>query len=131
MGFILRWAVAFVLLSVTYNPTQWNFVRWAEVNYTAQLPLTVLLGLLLAVAYIIYIAATLRALGAFGVILVGAVVAALAWVLIDWGILATGNSALNTWLGIAALSLVLGIGLSWAILWQRLSGQATVDDIDE
>lgn len=131
MGFILRWAVAFVLLSVTYNPTQWNFVRWAEVNYTAQLPLTVLFGLLLAVAYIIYIAATLRALGAFGVILVGAVVAALAWVLIDWGILATGNSALNTWLGIAALSLVLGIGLSWAILWQRLSGQATVDDIDE
>lgn len=131
MGFVLRWAVAFVLLSVTYNPTQWNFVRWAESNYTAQLPLTVLFGLLLAVAYIIYIAATLRALGAFGVILVGAVVAALAWVLIDWGILATGNSALNTWLGIAALSLVLGIGLSWAILWQRLSGQATVDDIDE
>lgn len=131
MGFILRWAVAFALLSVTYNPTRWNFVRWAESNYTAQLPLTVLFGLLLAVAYIIYIAATLRALGAFGVILVGAIVAALAWVLIDWGILATGNSALNTWLGIAALSLVLGIGLSWAILWQRLSGQATVDDIDE
>lgn len=131
MGVILRMAGAFALLSATYNPTQWNFFRWAEAQYTTQLPLTVLLGLLLTVAYIIYIAATLRSLGAFGVVLVVAVFAALVWVLVDWGVLATGNSALNTWLGIVALSLVLGIGLSWAILWQRLSGQATVDEVDE
>ena len=63
-------------------------------------------------------------------ILVGAIFAALIWVLIDWGVLATTNSAFNIWLGILAMSLVLGIGLSWSILWQRLSGQATVDDVD-
>jgi hypothetical protein len=131
MGVILRWFGALGLLSATFNPTQWNYYRWAEANYATQLPLTVLLGLLLAVAFIIYIAATLRSLGAFGMLLVAAVFAALIWVLVDWGILATNNSALNIWLGILALSLVLGIGLSWSILWQRMSGQATVDEVDE
>jgi purine-cytosine permease-like protein len=131
MGVIIRWLGAFGLLSATYNPTQWNFYRWAEANYAAQLPLTVLLGLLLAVAFIIYGAATLRSLGALGMIMVAAVFGALIWVLVDWGVLATNNSALNTWLGILALSLVLGIGLSWSILWQKMSGQATVDEVDE
>ena len=131
MGFLLRWAGAFTLLSASYNPSQWNFFRWAEAHYQSQLPLTVLLGLLLAVAFLIYIAATLRSLGAFGMLLVAAVFAALIWVLVDWGVLVTGNSALNTWLGILALSLVLGVGLSWSILWQRMSGQATVDEVDE
>lgn len=131
MGFLLRWLGAFCLLAASYNPSDWNFYRWANANYTTQLPLTVLLGLLLAVAFLIYIAATLRSLGALGMVLVGAVFAALIWVLIDWGILATTDSALNTWLGILALSFVLGIGLSWSILWQRLSGQATVDEVDD
>jgi hypothetical protein len=131
MGFLLRWAGAFALLSASYNPSQLNFFRWAEAHYATQLPLTVLLGLLLAVAFLIYVAATLRSLGPLGMLLVAAVFAALIWVLVDWGVLATGNSALNTWLGILALSLVLGIGLSWSILWQRLSGQATVDEVDE
>lgn len=131
MGVFARWLGAFGLLSATFNPTEWNFTRWAEANYQSQLPLTVLLGLILAVAYIIYIGATLRSLGAFGMVLVGAVFAALIWVLVDWGILAMNNSSLNVWLGILALSLVLGIGLSWSILWQRLSGQATVDDVED
>ncbi len=131
MGILLRWFGAFALLSASYNPTQWNFYRWAEANYSAQLPLTVLLGLILAVAYIIYIGATLRSLGAFGMVLVAAMFAALIWVLVDWNILSTGNNALNIWLAILALSLVLGIGLSWSILWQRLSGQATVDEVDD
>jgi hypothetical protein len=131
MGILVRWFGAFALLTASYNPTPWNFFRWAEANYQAQLPLTVLLGLLLAVAFLIYLAATLRSLGPLGMMLVAAVFGAVIWVLVDWGILSTQNSALNIWLGILALSLVLGIGLSWSILWQRLSGQATVDEVDE
>jgi hypothetical protein len=50
------------------------------------------------------------------------------WVLFSWGVLSLENSALNTWLGLLALSLILGVGLSWGILQRRLSGQVTVDD---
>ena len=94
------------------------------------MPLTLLFGLLLAVGYLIYIGATVRSIGAFGIILIGAIVAALVWVLIDKGILTLQNPSLNLWLGIFALSVILGIGLSWSILRQRLSGQATVDEVE-
>ncbi len=131
MGIILRWLGAFVLLSATYNPTQINFTRWAEANWQTQMPLTILLGLLLGVGYMIYIGATLRSIGAFGILLVGAIVGALVWVLIDYQILTLQNPQLNLWLGIFALSVVLGIGLSWSIIRQRISGQATVDEVQE
>lgn len=131
MGILIRILGAFALLSATYNPTQWNFTRWAETNWSTQMPLTLLLGLLLGVGYLIYIGATLRSIGAFGIVLIAAIVAALVWVLIDYQILTLQNPQLNLWLGIIALSVVLGIGLSWSIIRQRLSGQATVDEVQE
>jgi hypothetical protein len=87
MGFVLRWAMAFVLLSATFNPSQWNYVRWAQTRFDDQMPLTILLGLLLMVGYIIYLRATLRSIGGFGMGLVMAIVTAGLWVLYDYGIL--------------------------------------------
>jgi hypothetical protein len=131
MPIILRWLFAFILLSATFNSSEWNFVRWARTNYAEQLPLTVFLGLLLTIGYIIYLRATIRSIGAFGMILVLAVVGALIWVLHDYGFLTLDNTTLNVWLAIFALSVVLGIGLSWSIVRRRLSGQQDMDDVDE
>ena len=130
MGILIRWLGAFVLLSATYNPTEWNYIRWAQANWTNQMPLAVLLGLLIGVGYMVYVVATLRSIGAFGMILVAAIAGAFLWVLADWGLLTLENPSLNLWLGIFVLSLILGIGLSWAILRQRLSGQASVDEVE-
>ena len=130
MGILLRWLGAFILLAATFNPTQYNFTRWAQANWETQMPLTLLFGLLLGVGYIIYIGATFRSLGAFGMLVIAALFGAVIWVLIDWGVLSLGNTNLTVWLGILALSLILGIGLSWSILRQRLSGQASVDEIE-
>jgi len=131
MGFILRWLVALGLLSATYNPTEWNYSRWVAQHYSDQMPLAVLLGLLLLIGYIIYLRATLRSIGGFGMLLVLAVVAALLWVLYDYGVLTLRDQTLNTWLGLLALSLVLGIGLNWSHVRRKLSGQADMDDVDE
>lgn len=131
MGFLLRWVIAFVLLSLTFNPTDWNFVRWARASFDSQLPLVMLLGLVLLTGYIIYLRATLRSIGGFGMMLVAAIFGALIWVLYDWGLLSLENRSLNTWLALLALSLVLGIGLSWSIVRRRVTGQADIDDVDE
>lgn len=131
MGFFLRWLVAFFLLSATFNPTSWNYAKWASLNYQTQLPMAVLLGLLLLVGYIIYLRATLRSIGAFGMFLIVAIIGALLWVLYDYGLLDINNQTMNTWLGLFAMSVVLGVGLSWSLIRRRLSGQADVDDIDE
>ncbi len=131
MGIFLRWLFAFALVAATFNPTRWNFVRWAMENYATETPITVFLALILLICYVIYIRATLRSIGTFGVILVAALVASLIWVLIDQGLLSLENSDVNMWLGIFALSVVLGIGLSWSIVRRALSGQLDVDDWDD
>ncbi|MGR3369030.1 MAG: DUF6524 family protein [Sagittula sp.] len=131
MSFFARWLFAFLLLAATYNPTPWNYTRWALANYEAQLPLTVLLGLLLFVGYVIYLRATLRSIGAFGMILVLAIVGAALWVLWDVGLIDLSDPGFATWIALLALSVVLGIGLSWSIIRRALSGQVDTDDVEE
>ena len=130
MGLLLRWLIAFLLLALTYNPTDYNFVVWAQSNYSEELPLTVLFGLLLMIGYVIYLRATLRSIGGFGMIVVLSVLAAVAWVLHDYNMLSLENGAANIWMAILALSIVLGIGLGWSIVRRMLTGQVDVDDVE-
>ena len=127
----IRWLIAFILLAATYNPTPYNWVRWSMQNMSENLPLIVLSGLILLIGYIIYLRATLRSIGPFGMALVFALLAALLWVLYDFGWLNLENQAANLWLGLIALSFVLGIGLSWSHVRRIISGQADMDDVDE
>ena len=131
MGFVIRWIFAFVLLAATYNPTQWNYVSWATDNFDSNLSMVVLLGLVLFVGYIIYLRATLRSIGIFGMLLILAVVGTILWVLFDQGIISLSNPSVNAWIGIFALSIVLAVGLSRSIVRRRLTGQADMDDVDE
>lgn len=130
MGILLRWLGAFLLLAAIFNPTQWNYVTWTRANWSDQMPLIIFLGLILGVIAMVYLVATMRSIGILGALVIAAIFAAGLWVLTDWGLLGLDNSALNVWLGIVALSLILGIGMSWSILRQRLSGQQTTDEVD-
>lgn len=131
MGFLSRWFFAFVLIGATFNPTPYNFVSWMRAGLGEDLPLTVFFGLLLIIGYVIFLRATLRSIGGFGIILVFSVFAALVWVLWDRELLSLNNSDANVWMGILALSLVLGIGLSWSSVRRMLTGQQDVDDMDD
>lgn len=131
MSFLLRWLFAFVLLAATYNPSQFNYIRWAMTNVDGNLPLVVLFGIVLLIGYIIYLRATLRSIGVFGMALVLGLVAAILWALVYYGLLDLSDPKLSTWIGIFALSLVLGVGLSWSIIRRKLSGQIDMDDVEE
>jgi len=129
-GFIMRWLFAFLLLAATFNPTQYNYVDWLRSYGAMNMSVAALAGLVLVIGYIIYLRATLRSIGPFGMLLVLALVGTLLWVLYDFGVLRLDNSDFNVWLGLGALSFVLGIGLSWSHVRRALSGQADVDDVD-
>ncbi|MBQ0805810.1 MULTISPECIES: DUF6524 family protein [unclassified Sulfitobacter] len=131
MGFIIRWLCAYALLAITFNPTDYNYINWVRDYGHMNMSIAVLLGLLLFIGYVIYLRATLRSIGGLGMILVLAVVAAGLWVLFDYGVLRLDNSDFNVWLGLLALSFVLGIGLSWSIVRRAVSGQADVDDVED
>ena len=120
MGFLIRWVSAFVLLTLTFNPTEMNYVRWATTNWQDQMPIAVLGGLVLLVAYVLFLTAVLRGIGRTGVVLILAVLAALIWVLADLGWISLENPTSNTWIALIALSVVLAVGMYWGILWRRL-----------
>jgi len=130
-GFLLRWLCAFILLAATFNPTNYNYVQWVQNNGQANLSVAVLGGLILLIGYIIYMRATMRSIGVIGMALVIAVVGAGFWVAFDLGWMNFKNPTANTWIALVAMSLVLGIGLSWSHVRRRLSGQADIDDVDD
>lgn len=130
-AFLIRWAAAILLVFATFNPTSLNYVRWAQVNYGTQTPIVLLIGLVLLIGYVIFLRATFRSIGYAGILLVAALVGALLWVLWDWGVISFANPDVTTWIGLLALSLVMGVGLSWSIIRRRLSGQLDVDDVED
>jgi hypothetical protein len=131
MGFIIRWLCALALLTVTFNPTDYNYITWVRDYEHMNMSVAALLGLILFIGYVIYLRATLRSIGGFGMFLVLAVVGASLWVLFDYGVLSLDNKDFNVWLGLLALSFVLGVGLSWSIVRRAVSGQADMDDVEE
>lgn len=131
MGFLLRWIFAFVLLAATYNPTPWNYSVWVAEHWQDQMPVAAFLGVVLLVGYIIYVRATLRSIGVFGMLLILAMVGTALWVAWDQGWISLDNPTVNTWIGLVVMATVLAVGLSWSIVRRRISGQADVDDVDE
>ncbi|GJL86295.1 MAG: hypothetical protein DHS20C03_00040 [Minwuia thermotolerans] len=99
-------------------------------DLTADLPYKALAGVVLFIAYVIFLRATWRSIGAFGILLVAALFGALFWVLADLRLLDTGNRDLVTWLILTVAATILGIGVSWSHVRRRISGQADVDDLE-
>ncbi|MSU89813.1 hypothetical protein GE300_09320 [Rhodobacteraceae bacterium 2CG4] len=130
-AFLIRWAAALALVLLTYNPAGFSYVDWVRGGFDQSPALKVLIGLLLFVAYVIYLRATVRSIGIVGIGLVLAIIAALIWVLIEAGIVSVENPSVMAWLGLITLSVVMGVGLSWSIIRRRLSGQLDVDDVEE
>jgi hypothetical protein len=127
----LRVMFSVALVFLTYNPTQISYVSWLLDYAEGDLPLVVLAGITLLICYVIYIRATLRSIGLFGMALAGAFTAALIWVLVDFGILEVDSGNALQWIVLATIAVILGIGLSWSHVRRLLSGQSDVDDLDE
>jgi hypothetical protein len=119
------------LVFLTYNPTQFSYVSWLLDYGEGELPLVVLAGLALLICYVIYIRATLRSIGLFGIALAAAFTAALIWVLVDFGIVDVEGGNTLQWIVLVTIAVILGIGLSWSHVRRLLSGQADVDEVDE
>jgi hypothetical protein len=130
MGFFLRWIFAFVLLVATYNPSFISYSSWVGANFSTNMPVAVLLGLVLIAGYLIYLRATLSSIGIVGMILILAIVGALLWVMFSVGVLQFGNPTVNGWIVIFALSIMLAVGMYWSVIWRRISGQVDVDEVD-
>jgi heme A synthase len=130
-GFALRAVFALLLVVLTFNPSGRSFVHMIATDFPSITPLEAVCGILLMIGWLVFLTATLRAIGFMGMLLALALFAALVWLIISWGWLSLQDRNALTWIALVVLALILAIGMSWAHLYQRWSGQATVDDVDE
>jgi Family of unknown function (DUF6524) len=131
VGVVVRFLLALLLVLVTFNPTGYSFIHWFATDFPAVTPVKVVAGLALFIAWIVFVRATFQSIGTLGVVLMGIFFAALIWLFVSWGWLDLANKGALTWIVLIIIALVLTAGLSWAHVRRRLSGQATVDEVEE
>ncbi len=129
----LRLLFALLVVLLTFNPSGFSFFHWARADFFSSSlgPLHLLAGLGLLVGWVLFVQATRQSLGLVGILLVGSVFAVLVWMLFFYDVVNTTSSAALTWLVLIGVAVILTVGMSWAHLRRRLSGQATVDEIRE
>ena len=127
-GVALRIFFATLLVMATYNPTAWSYYDWIIYSFEKFDVLVVLAGIVLLIGWTIYIRATLRSLGAFGLALAFAFFGTLLWLIIDRGLVSVENITAVSWIILVIMSFVLGVGMSWSFIRRSMSGQLDVED---
>lgn len=130
-GFVLRWIAAVVLVFGTFNPTGRSYYHWVMDQGDGSLPIQALVGVLLLIGFVIFLRATFRSIGGIGLVLVVALIAALVWVMVDFGFIDLNDSSVMAYVVLAAIATVMGVGMSWSHVRRRLSGQYDMDDVDQ
>lgn len=131
-GVRLRFMLAFVVVFATYNPHGWSYLHWLlaaiRADSLVELPFVIFSGFLLVIAFSIYIQATLRALGMYGLLLALGFFTSIIWILVDTSFVAVGSLAVLLDLILSVIAAVLGTGMCWPDLQHRLTGQSDADD---
>ena len=130
-SYLGRWAFAILLVFGTYNPSGYSYISWLLAEQTAFGPVVAIVGLVLLIAWIIYLRATFLSMGWLGVTLGAALFVAIIWLLVDVGWLSMDSTGIITYLALILLSLILATGMSWSHIRRRLTGQFDVDDMDD
>lgn len=130
-GIGLRFLFALITVFLSFNPEGYSYFHWGIKQFMPVDPLKVVAGIVLLIFWIIFIRATLRSLGAIGLLLVTALCTALLWMLIDWGWLSRDNSKILAYAVLIVVSIILTVGMSWSHIRRRLTGQFDIDDVDE
>lgn len=86
---------------------------------------------LLMIGWTIYLRATFRSLGGFGLLLALAFFAIIIWWLVDLGLLGIDDFSILSYIALFLISAVLAVGMSWSHIRRRISGQIDTDDVDE
>ena len=132
LSFVWRLVASLILVLATYNPSKYSYVGWLRAA-TPEAPLGpehFVVGVVLLIGWVILLIATQRSLGTLGLVLGGALLGGLVWLLADFGWLNVSTVSSATWVGLICVAVLLAIGLSWSHVWRRLTGQFEVDDGD-
>ena len=135
-GVVIRFVIALVLVFCTYNPYEKSYFHWlrsylnpiGETN--TSLPLLLLAGIVLLIGWTVYLRATMRSLGVFGLVLAVSFFGVLLWLAIDFNLVPLENTKLVITLVLVIFAGVIATGITWSHIRRRITGQTDVDDVD-
>jgi hypothetical protein len=130
-GILARAIFSLALVLGTYNPTEYSYISWAFSEGHEFGPVTALVGVALLIAWIVFLRNTFLAIGWLGIILGAALLGCIVWLFVDLGWLSLDSPTTITWVALIVVAMILAIGLSWAHLRRRLTGQVSVDDVED
>ena len=130
VGILWRIAFSLALVFLTFNPSGHSYFHWVRDSLSHIQPVSAIAGVVLLGAWLFFVRSTLTSLGAVGVLLLLAFFASIVWWIVSKGWLSLTDQTAVAWIVLTMLGLVLGIGMSWAHIRQRISGQASVDRVD-
>lgn len=132
-NYLIRLIAALILVWVTYNPHGVSYVDWVApvLRGVADFEVSMaFVGVVLLIAWVIFLRATLRSLGLFGTLLAIAFFATLLWLLVTYVPLPQDRT-ITTYLVLIGLAGVLSAGISWSHVRRRITGQLDVDETDD
>ena len=89
-----------------------------------------LAGIVLLIAWVIFLRATMHSLGVIGTLLAVAFFGILIWVVLTYLPILKNNLEIMTWLILIGMTGVLSVGISWSHIRRRMTGQIDVDETD-
>ncbi len=125
-GVIARVVFALALVLATYNPSGHSFYHWAIGPPPGMTAVKAFLGILLLIGWVICLRTAFVALGWLGLTLGVALLGTAVWLLVDMKFVDTATPTALTWIALAIVGVVLGIGLSWSLIRARATGQIEV-----
>ena len=123
MSVVARVVVAVLLVLATWNPSGWSYADWALRDTSTFDAVKAFVGVVLLAGWVFCLRAAWVSLGALGLVLVALLLATVVWMLVQFGIVAAGDQRMLLWVALVAIGIALGIGLSWARLRQRVTGE--------
>ncbi|MGB5607276.1 MAG: DUF6524 family protein [Gammaproteobacteria bacterium] len=129
-GYLLRFLAAAVLVFSTYNPEEFSYYHWAKNTLPAIDPLLIFAGVVLLIGWTIFLRATGRSLGVFGLVLAFAFFGTFIWMLVNWNWIPADSTRAMSYIVEVVLSGVLATGVSWSHIRRRITGQIDVDEIE-
>jgi len=131
LDFLWRLLFAVALVLLTFNPTGHSYYHWLADGFPSVSPAEAIAGLLLLIGWIFFVRTTLSSIGTLGLVLMAALFAAIVWWIVSKGWLDVSNRSAMAWIVLLILGLMLGVGMSWSHIRRRISGQASVDRVDQ
>lgn len=128
-GFLSRWLSALFIVLATYNPSGMSYYHWLIDLDDTRWPLKALVGLMMAILNMLFLIISMRSMRRGGLLVAAIFSAVVIWTLRDYGYLQ--NLTFWTWITVILIFMgsILGLGVSWAHIRGRLSGQADSNDV--